>query len=394
MEFEKVKVRNEQIKDSIFKAVSQSEDITNQMLESCLEIVFKIDRIEEELLKCIKELIETKDVIEFAFSQISTFLCQPINCTPIQSMVDYLFMKIEIIVFIKMPTIGINWNVVDMPSLSISHNPYVFLNCPIWTNGSKGKRENMFTFPCDIAVDFANDKIFTADYHNSDIQVYNKNGFYEKRFVNYRFKGPRKLAVRGDFLYVVVKTDVILILNKENGTILAEKVFSFFIGGFDFFQGTLYGGDYKGHILHLIDESLNVTQELIVQAVYDQTEEFKIGIQYVKAQPDGLYLLFKFRRNFLQKFSYTGTLLSIFNPKESINEPWFFNLDPDNNIILSVSTSSIMRVYNQNGEVLKSFEGSSETSPETIHGPRGVVITHNYHIVVLNSKQIHCLQYF
>ena len=394
MEFEKVKVRNEEIKNYLFKAVSESKNISDNLLESCLDILYKIHTTEEELLKRIKELIEMRDVLEFAFLQISTFICQPINCSQIQSMVGYLFREIEIIVFVKMPTIEIHWNYTGTPSLSLSYNPYVFLNSPVWTNATRGKKENMFTFPCDITIDSTTGKIYSADYNNSDIQVYSKHGFYEKRFINPEFRGPRKLVVKGDCLYVVVKTDVILRLNKEDGTILAEGVFNFFIGGFDFWEDTLYTGDYKQNVLHLIDNSLNDTQTLIVEAAYDKTEESKIGIQYVRTQPDGVYLLFKFTRHFLQKFSYSGTLLSRFCPKEPIREPWFFNLDPNNNIILTASVSSIMRIYNQEGEVLKSYEGSSETTPETINGPRGVLITNDYHIVVLNSKEKHCLQRF
>ena len=394
LEFEKFKIRNEELKDALFKAISESEDPTDQLLDSCIDTLLRIDRMEEELLKCIEEIIEMRGIIEFAFSKMSTFLRQPVNCTPIQSMVDFLFKEIEKTVFITMPTIGINWNLIGIPSLSISHNPYVFLSSPIWTNASRGKHENMFFFPCDILIDPTNGKIYTVDYNNSAIQVYSKNGVYENRFIHSEFKGPRKLAMRGEYLYIVVKTDVILKLNKEDGTILEEARFSFFIGGFDFWQDTLYAGDYRGQILHLIDESLKVTQKLIVEAICKKTETSKIGIQYVKTQSDGIYILFKFTNNFLQKFSYTGTLLNLFNPKEHIGEPWFFNLGPDRSIILSASASSKVRIYSQEGELLKSFEGSSENSPETICLPRGVVITHNYHIVVLNSKQTHCLQYF
>ena len=80
--------RTEEKDTILIKAVS--EDITNQLLESCLDILFEIDIIEEELLKCIKELIETKRCYKiFIFQDIYILkLNQPINCASIQTMVD------------------------------------------------------------------------------------------------------------------------------------------------------------------------------------------------------------------------------------------------------------------------------------------------------------------
>ena len=287
-----------------------------------------------------------------------------------------------------MPVTQITWDK-NIPKLHISYNPYVFLNHPIWTNGSKGRGPNKFNFACDLILDPTTGTIYVVDYHKKEIDVYNKQGGYETSFKEESLKGPRKLAIKENYLYVVVETDIILKFNKENGNLVDKQKLKFFIGGIDFWEDLLYAGDYHTRILHVLDKSMNHVNKF--QVGLDGLP----GIQYVKARKDGVYVLYtNTQKDMLQKFSHTGHLLKIFKEVNSIKEPWFFNVDPDNNVIVTASSSCIVRIYGRNGDVLRSYEKGSEDSVGTINLPRGVVITEDYHMIVLCSKEKHTILCF
>ncbi|KAI6646550.1 hypothetical protein LOD99_12671 [Oopsacas minuta] len=388
-ELKNFKLRNGDNKLSLFGAVSEFKNLTTKVLETYMEILVQLECIDNDLERKINEIIEMRDVVEWLFHDLSGLLQQRTKFTPVQSQIGYLISELEQIIFIKIPNIEINWDSKYNPRLGISYNPYRFRNYPIWTNGRKGKEENTFSFPCDLAIDSITGMIYAVDYQNCEIYVYDKYGQYKMKFKDSSvLKGPRKLALQGKYLYVIVETDVILKFNCENGSLLDKKKLNFFIGGIDSWEDKLYGGDYGKCIVHVMNESFVGTQTLSI----DATE--KSGIQYVKARENGLYLLFKSSKNWLQKFSYTGALLSTFSTDDFTSEVWFFNLDLSNNIIITASKCGLMRIYNPKGELLKSYGDTLEDSVGTIITPRGVVLTQDYRIIVLCLKEKHCLQCF
>ena len=382
---EKFKIR---IIDNKFDLFANSEKPTKQSLQDYIDILIRLDEISNELEGKIDRIIETREIVGGLISELARFANRLQTFTPMYSMFDFLSSEVQQLIFIKMPVTEITWER-NIPKLHISYNPYVFRNHPIWTNGGKGRGPNQFDFPCDLILDPTTGTIFIADYHKKEIDVYNKQGDYKMSFKEESLKGPRKLAIKEDHLYVVVETDIILIFNKENGNLVVRKECDFFIGGIDFWEDLLYAGDYHTRRLHVMNKSLNRVNKF--QVGLDGLP----GIQYVKAREDGVYLLFTNTQNdMLQKFSHTGHLLKIFKEANSVKEPWFFNIDPDNNIIVTASSSCIMRIFGNNGEVLRSYEKASEDSVGTINLPRGVVITEDYRIIVLCSKENHSIQCF
>ena len=382
-ELEKFKIR---IIDNKCDLFANSKKLTRQSIQYYMDILIQLDEISNELESKIAKIIETREIVGGLLSELTRFRLQ--TFTPMYSMFDFLTSEVQKLIFIRMPVTEITWEI-NIPKLHISYNPYVFSNHPIWTNGSKGRGPNKFDFPCDIILDPTTGTIYIADYQKKEIDVYNKQGGYKMSFEEASLKGPRKLAIKGDHLYVVVETDIILIFNKDSGKLVNRKKCYFFVGGMDFWEELLYAGDYHTRRLHVMDISLNHVNKF--QVGLDGLP----GIQYVKAREDGVYVLFtNTQNNMLQKFSHTGYLLRIFKEVNSVKEPWFFNIDPDNNIIVTASSSCIMRIYGSNGEVLRSYEKASEDSVGTINLPRGVVITEDYHIIVLCSKENHSIQCF
>ena len=378
-ELEKFKIK---IRDNKFDLFANSEKLTKQSLQEYIGILIQLDEISNEVENKIGKIIETREIVGGLFSELSRFTNRLRIFTPMYSMFDFLISEIRQIIFIKMPVTEITWER-NIPKLHVSYNPYTFLNHPIWTNGSKGRGPNKFSFPCDLILDPITGTIYIADYQKKEIDVYNKQGGYEMSFKDESLKGPRKLTIKEDFLYVVVETDIILKFNKENGNLVERKKLDFFIGGMDFWEDLLYAGDYHVRRLNVMDRSLNRVNKF--QLGLDGLP----GIQYVKAREDGVYVLYtNTQKDMLQKFSHTGDFLKVFKEVNSVKEPWFFNIDPDNNIIVTASSSCIVRIYGGNGEVLRSYEKESVDTLGTINLPRGVVITEDYHIKTFKKSPV------
>ena len=402
--FHTFKLRNDENKTQIFQAVSELRLISKSELESHISVLSDLDTIETSLLNKINGLAELRDVLEWMFLELSKYLSKPINNKHIQNIFEELFNEMIRIIFIKIPIVDIEWRMTSaknrrkqIPTIQMSHNPYTLLEYPIWTNAKRGMDENMFQFSYGLAADPDTGRIYVADYDMSDILVYNQNGAYLTSFKSQvKLEGPRKLAVDGDFLYVIASSGILLKLLKTDGQVLREETLKNFIGGFDVYGTNLYGGDYYQANLYILESTyLSVTEKLVLKPLINKNENFSnLRIQDLKSREEGVYILFKSIKNILQLFSYQGVRLRCFLSDISINDVWFFNFDPNSNIIITSSNNSVMRIYTQDGNLLQKFEKHSDSSPETIHDPKGVCITRDYRIIVVNGKKEHCLQCF
>ena len=268
---------------------------------------------------------------------------------------------------------------------------------PVLTAGKKGKGVNKLS-AAGICVDDANKRAYIADCDNSRIQVMSYEGKFVKNFGQQTLMKPYGIAVTKDEIFV---TDRLL-----------HSLFQFSKKDFKFNKRTGTKGNREGQLTDPYGVSADRDGDVYVAesgnnrvSIFSNAMQFKkwLGVGKLNFPLDvGLtnecIVVLDWSPNCITFFSRDGTIRSSCVRRGEgrdcfVFHPWFFCLDPADNIIISDTYHHAISVFSKTGEHIHTF-GKKGNERGELNLPFGVSISLLGIIFVVSDNLNYSLQCF
>ena len=269
---------------------------------------------------------------------------------------------------------------------------YVNRHNPVWSGVNKGGGQKEICNPAGLSIDRDSGNIFVCDYLSARIQVFGKEGNYLRTIEPQGMTLPSFIALSLHHLFVSCEyPHSIYKLDKVSGDILCCVQTEYAMSGLSVDTDTLYVGVFGNNaISHFSVEDLLAVNMTSLNSPHITQDTSLIGLQLV---PSLFVVLFKECTYPVQSFSRDGNLIHLIVSQEQLISAEYFCLDRHRNIIISDTGAHSVKVFDREGQLVATI-GDKGTGPGMFNGPRGIKITNEGHIVVVDSKQSHKLQIF
>ena len=268
---------------------------------------------------------------------------------------------------------------------------------PTLTAGKKGKGVNELD-AIGLSIDETNELIYIADCGNSRVQVVSFKGKFVASFGQEVLKSPWGIAVTGEDILV---TDIAL-----------HSLFLFDRKSMKFKKRTGTKGEEEGELNMPIGLCIDTNGDVFVAdclnsriSIFSKALEFKnlFGTgqlrlpQDVKLTNECVVVLDRSQKC-IHFFSRNGTLLSsCISQGEgqdcSVEYPWFFCLDPAENIIISDTDSHAIKIFSKSGQRIHTIGKEGNGKGEFI-GSCGICISQLGTIFVVSGNPNYSMQCF
>ena len=216
---------------------------------------------------------------------------------------------------------------------------YVHRQTPVCTGVSGGYGPNDMINPQGLVTDRDNGEVFVCDYSANMIQVYDKNGNYQ-RSIKLEGFSPHTITITPHQLFVscIGISYSILKLDKLSGNImdsvtLRESTSCKVVADTD----TLYVGmEDTNQILHLSLEDMSTMKMTSLNSPYIHQAT---KLYDLKVTPSLFVVLFSSSNNPIQTFSKEGNFVRTIASEEQLKEASFLCLDRQFNILVSDLTA-------------------------------------------------------
>ena len=278
----------------------------------------------------------------------------------------------------------------EVPDYSKKLNPTV-------TAGKKGKGVNELD-AIGLSIDETNELIYIADFNNSRVQVMSFKGKFVTSFGQEILKGPWGIAVTGEDILV---TDTSL-----------HSLFLFDRKSLKLKNRTGNKGKEEGELNSPSGLSIDTNGDVFVAdsgnsriSIFSKALEFKnlFGTGQLRSPQDvkltnECVVVLDWSPNCINFFSRNGTLLSSCISQGdgqdcSIGYPWFFCLDPAENIIISDTYKHAIKIFSKSGQRIHTIGKKGNGKGELIK-PYGICISQLGTIFVVSGNPNYFMQCF
>ena len=270
---------------------------------------------------------------------------------------------------------------------------YIHRQTPVCTVVSSGDGQNELHDPQGLVTDRDNGEVFVCDYWANRIQVYDKDGNYQRKITLEELSIPVRIAITPHQLFVscIGIPDRILKLDKLSGSIMSIVTLKYSLSGITTDTDTLYAGTQRANqILHLSLEDMSTIKITSLNSPYTRQDTELLDL---KVTTSLFVVLFRFSNKPIQTFSREGNLIRIIASEEQLTLPYFLCLDRHYNIIVSNFGTHNLKVFSPEGDLIATI-GHKGTGPGEFHIPTGIDVDREGRIVVVDRKYTHKLQFF
>ena len=270
---------------------------------------------------------------------------------------------------------------------------YVHRQNPVWTGVSKGYGQNELFSPQSLVTDRDNGEVFVCDCMSDRIQVYGKDGNYQRRIKHEELSIPYRIAITPHQLFVscIGISHRILKLDKLSGSIMSIVTLEYLLSCITTDTDTLYAGTQRANqILHLSLEDMSTMKITSLNSPYTRQDTELLDL---KVTTSLFVVLFHSSNKPIQTFSREGNLIRIIASEEQLTKPNFLCLDRHYNIIVSNIGAHNLKVFSSEGDLI-AIIGHYGTGPGEFHTPHGIDVDREGRIVVVDRKHTHKLQFF
>ena len=228
---------------------------------------------------------------------------------------------------------------------------YIHRQTPVCTAVSSGDGQNELYNPRGLVTDRDNGEVFVCDCYPASIQVYDKDGNYQRSFTLEGSSIPVRIAITPHQLFVsCIGTHRILKLDKLSGSIMSSVTPKYPLSGITADTDTLYAGMREtNQILHLSLEDMSIIKITSLNSPYTRQDTQLLDL---KVTTSLFVVLFLYSNKPIQTFSREGNLIRIIASEEQLTEPNFLCLDRHYNIIVSNLGTHNLKVFSPEGDLI------------------------------------------
>ena len=269
---------------------------------------------------------------------------------------------------------------------------YVHRQTPVCTGVSGGYGLSDIINPQGLVTDRDNGEVFVCDFSANIIQVYDKDGNYQRSF---KLEGffPESITITPHQLFVscIRIPYSILKLDKLSGNITGNVKLGNSTSCITADTDTLYVGmRFTNQIFHLSLEDMSTMKMTSLNSPYIHQAT---KLYDLKVTPSLFVVLFSSSNNPIQTFSKEGNFVRTIASEEQLKEASFLCLDRQFNILVSDFTAHDIKVYSSEGHLIATI-GHEGTEPGEFCNPMGIDVDKDGRIVVIDNKDTHTLQLF
>ena len=287
--------------------------------------------------------------------------------------------------------------VVDPLEVAVSVPHYAKFNTTIVAAGKECHALGKLTLPsAGVTIHEETHQIFVVD-GNHRVAIFSETGEFLNQLGVGQLSDPWGIATHGDSLYVSCVSD-----HTVSKFSLIEMCHVRRIGGHGLNNGQFDSPhqlttDLIGHVfiadtynnrISIHDPDLNHLRNI--------THESIQGPFDIKVSSDRLYVLCPDYSPCIQVLTLEGDKLNSLitcGKGMDVYDPWFFCLDPLNNIVISEYDSHSIRVFSPEGNLLHKI-GRKGHQPGMFYLPQGVAVTPNRRLVCVSINLDYGLQIF
>ena len=260
---------------------------------------------------------------------------------------------------------------------------------------SEQKAPGEFNSPRGLALHYTTGHIYVADESNHRVQVFGCNGGYLFMFSG-NMNSPRGICITGDKVLVTQLNTGSVNMYELQGKLI-KSVGSNGTGELQFSNpwgiavsertNHVYVCEYSNNRVQILTEDLKF-HSMIGIGVFKGPFDIKVTRDRIFVLDDSDPCLLIFNSDHL----ITNTIITRGSGKQT-NNPYFFDIDREYNVIMSDYNNNCLYVFNQTGEEIHRIGKRGQGIGEFIC-PHGVALDNLGRIVVVCWKDTACLQIF
>ena len=263
--------------------------------------------------------------------------------------------------------------------------------------GKKGSAPGELNTPSGVSIHEDTHQIFVANQFNNRVEIFSEMGEFLYQLGVGQLPQPYGIAIHGDSIYVSCWSDHTVNKFSMNEMCLIRRIGG---RGSDNGQfnsplqhttdpiGRVFIADWGNNRISIHDSDLNHIRNITHESMSSPCD--------VKVSLDCIYVLCTLTNSCILVFTLEGDMLhSLITCGEEMDVSWpyFFCLDPLNNLVISDYQSHSIRVFSPEGILLHTI-GRGGYQPGMFSYPRGVAITPNERIVYVSRNELYGLQVF
>ena len=263
---------------------------------------------------------------------------------------------------------------------------------PLLSVCEKGKGMEQLNYPLGVTVDNRTGNIYIADQYNHCVKVFDSTGKYLFKFGDNEGEGnmnyPISVAIYEDRILITQNNNCILnyqlngkficrIGRQGRGELEFHNPISLTI---DESNGDIYICDYNNNRIQILSKDLSFKSQFGNDTL-KYPHDVKLSKEYIYVLDESNPCLHLFNYNhILQK-----SVISRGKGMEVIN-PWFFFVDPTENILISDPNSNSIHIFNTEFQLIHKIPVSNT--------PTGVTVDKQGRVIVVSLAVKDCLQIF
>ena len=271
---------------------------------------------------------------------------------------------------------------------------YVHRQTPVWTGVSNEIGQDELSNPCALVTDKDNGEVFVCDSSSYRIQVYDKDGNYQRSLIMGVFLNPDSIAITPHQLFVSCRglsSCCIVKLDKLSGNVMSSVTQEGLSSGITADTDSLYVGmDETNQILNLSLEDLSTIKVTSLNSPYKSQDT---RLQDIRVTTSLFVVLFLSSDKPIQTFSREGNFVGIIVSEEQLELSYYLCLDRHFNIIVSNCHGHNIKVFSLEGDLIATI-GHKGTKPGEFNKPTGIDVDKYGRIVVVDNKDANKLQLF
>ena len=285
----------------------------------------------------------------------------------------------------------------EIVEFQVSLPRYATFHTPIIASGNEGRAPGELWYPHGVAIHDETHLVFVANYLNDRVEMFSETGEFVSQLGVGQLSHPYGIATHGDTLYVSCVSD-----DTVSKFSLSEMCHVKSIGGEGSNNakfnsptqlttdpiGRVFIADNFNYRICVHDPDLNHLRSITHESMSLPSD--------VKVSRERLYVLCHDDSCSILVLTLEGDKLhSLITRGKGMDvlDPWFFCLDPLNNIIISDCDSHSIRVFTPEGNLLHTI-GREGHQPGMFCSPEGVAVTPNRRIVSVSRNENCGLQIF
>ena len=277
---------------------------------------------------------------------------------------------------------------------------YVNRHNPVCSGVNGGQGQNEICTPQCLSTDKHNGDVYVCDAVANRIQVFTREGIYQRTIRPQGFLRPFRVTVTPHHLFISCTTSLrglIYKLDKLSGRILCTVEPGDMISGLPADTDTLYAGMWMSNkISHLSLEDLTNIRVTSLNSPY--TTQYTT-LRDLKIATSLFIALFHSCTDPIQTFSRDGNLIRVIASQlmdvrfYQLMDVQYLCVDKHLNILASDYGAHNLKVFSIEGHLLTTI-GQKGEGPGKFTGPSGVDIDKEGRIVVVDCKMSHRIQFF